>query len=237
MTGAAWLSYSLQDVVMFGPEVFLRLFVRINRDIWPWQFLILPLTLAVPWLTCRPEPGLRRLAWFILAAAWITSGYVFLVGYFGEINWPASWFGWGFVAQGLMLAVLALVIGLPPLPKGRAGPLILSWMIAVVLLPWVSVMQAGDVKALALFGLVPGITVAASALLLALPGRASLFLLWPVPVMWVLFSAATYWALQTFWLLLVPLATPVFMALGVWLSPSSARSQGPQSARRDPARR
>ena len=39
MSGADWLSYSLQDFVMFGPQVFLRLFVRINQDLWPWQLL------------------------------------------------------------------------------------------------------------------------------------------------------------------------------------------------------
>lgn len=109
MTEVDWLSYSLQDFLMFGPQVFLRLFIRLNQDVWPWQLLIVPLTLVVPWLICRPAPALRRLAVWLVAAAWIVSGAVFLIRYFGEINWPAAWFGWAFVAQGLVMVAVATV--------------------------------------------------------------------------------------------------------------------------------
>lgn len=237
MNGAAWLSYSLQDLLMFGPQVFLRLFVRVNQDAWPWHLLIVPLTLAVPWLVLRPERALRRFAMVIVAAAWITSGYGFLLGYFGEINWPADWFGWAFLLQGVALAILAVLSDCSPIPGGRAGWLVLFWLLAVVLLPWVSVVQSGEVKALALFGLAPGVTVAASGLLLAIPGRAVGWLLLPLPVFWVVFSAATFWALQTYWLLLVPVAALVLIGVGLWLSPNPAQSRGLQSVHHDPVRR
>lgn len=237
MTDVAWLSYSLQDFLMFGPQVFLRLFIRLNQDAWPWQLLVVPLTLAVPWMMCRPTHAWRRLAVWLVAAAWIGSGAGFLVRYFGEINWPAVWFGWAFVAQGLLIAVLAIFCHSEAIPKGRAGVFTGLWLTGVVALPWVTVLQSGELGAMAVFGLTPDVTLAASSLVLAMMPRVWLWPLLPIPLLWVLFSAATYWALQLVWFLLLPAATVIFFALGCWLSPSSARSQDPQSAHHGPVRR
>lgn len=237
MTGGDWLSYSLQDFLMFGPQVFLRLFIRLNQDVWPWQLLIVPLALLVPWLMCRPAPASRRLAVWLVAAAWIASGAVFLVRYFGEINWPAVWFGWAFVAQGLLMAAGAAFCHLEAIPKGRAGVFAGLWLTGVGVLPWVTVLQSGELRALAVFGLTPDVTLAASSLVLAMMPRVLLCSLLPIPLLWVLFSAATYWALQTVWLLLLPAATLIFFALSCCLSPSSAQSRDPQSVHRDPVRR
>ncbi len=237
MTDVDWLSYSLQDFLMFGPQVFLRLFIRLNQDIWPWQLLIVPLALVVPWLIGRPAPAWRRLAVWLVAAAWIGSGGGFLVRYFGEINWPAVWFGWAFVAQGLLMAGLGTFCRLKAIPKGRAGVFAGLWLTSVVVLPWVPVLQSGELAALAVFGLTPDVTLAASALVLAMMPRVLLWSLLPIPLLWVLFSAATFWALQMVWLLLLPAATLIVFGLSFWLSPSPAQSRDRQSVHRDPVRR
>ena len=80
MSGVDWLSYSLQDFVMFGPQVFLRLFVRINQDLWPWQLLAVVAAIGIPVLLLRQGDAARRLALGLVAVAWVTSGYGFLVG-------------------------------------------------------------------------------------------------------------------------------------------------------------
>lgn len=237
MTDVEWLSYSLQDFLMFGPQVFLRLFIRLNQEVWPWQLLIVALALVVPWLICRPTPALRRLAMWLVAAAWIGSGAGFLIRYFGEINWPAVWFGWAFVAQGVLMAALATFCRLKAIPKGRGGVFTGLWLTSVVVLPWVPVLQSGELGALAVFGLTPDVTLAASSLVLAMMPRVLLWALLPIPLFWVLFSAATYWALQVVWLLLLPAATLIFFALSFWLSPNPAQIRGPQSVHRDPVRR
>lgn len=236
MSGADWLSYSLQDFLMFGPQVFLRLFVRINQDCWPWQLLAVPLALLVPWLVRRSGFASRRWALVIAAAAWIASGYGFLVGYYGEISWPAIGFGWAFVAQGVLLAVLAARGIVPELPAGRVGWFSFFWLLAVVALPWVTVLQARELKALALFGLTPCVTVVASLMLMALTGRAIRWLLLPLPVLWSVFSAAVFWAMQAWWLMILPLAALILLGAGFWLSPSPVKTRGWRSARRDPAR-
>jgi hypothetical protein len=230
VSGAQWLSYSLQDFIMFGPQVFLRLFVRINQDFWPWPVLAGLVAIAVPFLLLSQRPGVKRLALALVAAAWMVSGYGFLVGYFGPINWPAQWFGWAFVVQGGLLAWFALSgsARLADWPSGQRSGfwLVGLWLAAVLALPWLSVAESGDWKALGLFGLAPGTTAAAGVLL---AGALPCYWRWAyllVPVLWSLFSAATFWALQTGWLLVAPVATLILAVVALRLSPSPVQSRG-----------
>ncbi|MDO3722903.1 DUF6064 family protein [Marinobacter sp. chi1] len=231
-----WTTYSLQDLLMFGPEVYLRLYVRLNQEFWPWQLPVVALGLLVPVLLGRPEASLRRLAWLAIASAWVLSGAGFLLTYYSEINWPAAGFGWAFVVQGVLLAWLGLrSVSQPIFPQGRRFQLV--WWLTVVLLPWVTVLESGTVQALAVFGLAPGVTVAATNLVPgALSGRLG-WLLVPIPLLWLAFSAATFWSLQVYWLLGLPVAGLVLLVIGYWLSPSPAQSPDRQSAHHDPAHR
>ena len=218
MSGADWLSYSLQDFVMFGPQVFLRLFVRINQDLWPWQVLAVVVAIGIPVLLFRPRQEARRLAVGLMAVAWAASGYGFLVGYFGPIYWPAAWFGWAFVAQGGLLAAAMFFGGVHGyrLPSDR---FVVLWLIAVCGLPWWVVAESGQWQAVALFGVAPGTTAAAGALIVALMTGPWRWFYLPVTVLWSLFSAAIFWVLQTWWLLVTPLAALLLLGAGFWLSP------------------
>jgi hypothetical protein len=223
VSGADWLSYSLQDFVMFGPQVFLRLFVRINQDLWPWQLLAAGVAIAIPLVLLRQKPGARRLAVGLMAIAWAASGYGFLVNYFGPINWPAAWFGWAFVLQGALLGAAVFFGG----AQGHtASPVrfVILWLIVVYALPWMAVAESGQWQALALYGVAPGITAAAGALLVAQISGAWRWLCLPLPVLWSLFSAAMFWVLQTWWLLVIPAATLLLVGVGFSLSPRPARS-------------
>ncbi|WP_372987386.1 hypothetical protein [Marinobacter sp.] len=232
MNRATWLSYSLQDFVMFGPEVFLRLFARINQDLWPW-LLLWPLAgLVLPWFGRQAAELPRRLAMALAGLAWIGCGYLFLVRYYGPVNWPATGFGWAFVVQGLLL----LLMKGRALPAPMTWPVAVSWWLAILLLPWLSVLEMPDLWALALFGLAPGVTVAATVLLFAGQPSPLRWLLLALPLAWTLFSAATYWALGTFWLLGFPVATLVLLIVALRVNPSPAQNPGSQSARPGPGR-
>jgi hypothetical protein len=74
-----WLSYSLSDFLMFGPEVFLRLFVRINQEIWPWQGVAVAMVIAIGALLIRGNAMSRRGVLLLEAAACLWSGAGFLV--------------------------------------------------------------------------------------------------------------------------------------------------------------
>jgi len=238
VTGSDWLSYSLQDFIMFGPQVFLRLFMRLNQDIWPWTLVAVLLGLLVPFCLVSHKRRLRRLALGLIALSWIVSGYGFLVGYFGPVNWPAGVFGWAFVLQGSVFGLMT-VAGVADHPEPFHEPshepdngqyrkasrgLVVCWIVACLVLPWLPVAESGVWQALALFGLTPWTTAAISMLAISvLRGPWRWFYL-ALPVLWVVFSAATFWVLQTLWLLAFPVATLVFAALGFWLSPRRAQS-------------
>lgn len=223
MSGVDWLSYSLQDFIMFGPQVFLRLFVRINQDLWPWPLLALLVGLVVPVLLRSHGLLLKRLALGLVSLAWITSGYGFLVSYFAPINLPAEWFGWAFVVQGGLLGLIA-VCGTGAVVQTRNGALEVVWFAAVLGLPLLTVAETGDWQAVAFWGMSPGTTAAVSVLAIGfIPGFWRwIYLL--LPLVWSLFSAATFWLLQTWWLMVLPVATLLFIGLGFWLSPRRAQS-------------
>lgn len=225
MSGADWLSYSLQDFIMFGPQVFLRLFVRINQDFWPWPLLAVFVAIAVAVLLLNNRPAATRIALGLVSVGWITSGYGFLMGYFGPINWPAEGFGWAFVAQGVLLG-LVTVAGVAGSAQVPTRALAVVWTLAVLGLPWLTVAESGEWQALALFGLAPGTTAAASMLVVGLLPGIWRWVYLAIPLAWCLFSAATFWVLQTWWLLGLPVATLTLVGLGCWLSPSRAQSPG-----------
>lgn len=207
---------------MFGPQVFLRLFVRINEDFWPWSLLAVLISLAVPVLLLSQKPASKRMALGLVSAAWVSSGYGFLVGYFGPINWPAEGVGWAFVAQGVLLGLVA-VAGVPSSAKMPYRALVVVWTLAVLGLPWLTVAETGDWKALALFGLAPSTTAAASILVVGLLPGIWRWIYLVIPLFWCLFSAATFWVLQTWWLLGLPVITLIFIGLGFQLSPNRVK--------------
>lgn len=225
MSGADWLSYSLQDFVMFGPQVFLRLFVRINDDLWPWQLLGVVASLLIPFMLVSDHSLRRKLGLFLVGLAWMSSGYGFLVGYFGPINWPASGFGWAFVWQGGLL-LAAVLRGAVYSGQASGRPWTVLWFVAVLALPWLAVLESGTWQSVAVFGVAPWVTAAAG--MLAIPWLASawrwLYLI--IPLVWALASGAMFWALAMPWLLALPAATLVLLAAGLWFSPRRARNQG-----------
>ncbi|MDK8464738.1 DUF6064 family protein [Marinobacter sp. SS13-12] len=228
MTDVNWLSYSLSDFLMFGPEVFLRLFVRINQDFWPWQGIAVAMMLLIAGLLVRGDRLAKRGTLLLLAAAWMWCGAGFLMEYYGPINIPAAWFGWAFILQAALLTVAALVWpwdgrSAAPARRWQAG---IGWLVMASLLPLLAAAQSGNWQGVALFGITPDVTVAASLpCLLLLPRRVRwLFLL--LPLLWCLFSAATLWTLGTRLMFVLPAAILVLTMVSFWFSPRPAQSPG-----------
>jgi len=227
MTGMDWYSYSLSDFLMFGPEVYLRLFVRINQDFWPWQGIAVVMMVLIAGFLVRGDTLAKRGILLLLAGAWGWSGAGFLMTYYGPINSPATWFGWAFILQSALLTVAALVW---PWDGGSAGPArrwqaSAGWLVMAALLPLLAVVQSGNWQAVALFGIAPGVTVAASVpCLLLLPRRVRwLFLL--LPLLWSLFSAATLWTLGTRLMFVLPVATLALTIISFGFSPRPVQNR------------
>ncbi|HIO28999.1 DUF6064 family protein [Marinobacter salarius] len=225
--GTTWLSYSLADFLMFGPEVFLRLFVRINQDIWPWQGVAVVMVIAIGTLLVRGDAMARRSALLLVAAAWLWSGAGFLMHYYGPINLPAIWFGWAFVLQGALLTVAGLfwpwnaATNRPIWSRWLMGT---GWIALMGLSPLLAVAQTGNGQAAALFAVTPDVTaLGAVPCMLLFPRRVRwLFLL--LPLIWSLFSVATLWTLGTWVLAVIPGTTLVLAAMACFVSPRQARN-------------
>lgn len=224
-----WLSYSLSDFLMFGPEVFLRLFVRINQDIWPWQGIAVIMVVAIGALLVRGDILARRGILLLMAAAWLWSGAGFLMEYYGPVNLPATWFGWAFVLQGALLTVVALVwrwdtvAEQSALARWSSG---IGWVVIMGLSPLLTVAQSGNWHSVALFAVTPDVTaLGAVPCMLVLPRRIRwLFLL--LPLVWGLFSVATLWTLGTRVLVVIPAATLALVVLALLFSPRRAQNRG-----------
>lgn len=99
----ALLDYRLSDLLMFSPDIYYRMLVRYNLDIWPLQILALALGLLLLRLMLRQKGLNRRIAGAILAIGWVWSGLVFNYLNFAPINWIAGYMSAAYVAQGLLL--------------------------------------------------------------------------------------------------------------------------------------
>ena len=210
-----WSSYSLADFLMFGPEVFLRLYLRVNQDFWPWSLLAVVLSLVMAWLLSRRDPLARRALLMLLGGAWFWCGAGFMLQYYGPINSPVEYFGWGFIAQGIILGLVALLWHPLPVRRnserqwGRA----IAWLATLGTLPWLVVLESGEWRALGLFATTPDLTVLASLPLMLLLPRTLRALLLLLPVLWAVFSALTLWTLGMTVLMVLPLVTLVLVPI------------------------
>ncbi|MFO7581720.1 DUF6064 family protein [Guyparkeria sp.] len=190
-----WLSYRPADLLMFSPEIYVRLFERLNLAAWPVQILLPALAAGIVLLANSRHPHAHRLAATGLAAAWGLAAWWFFPLY-AEINLAAPWLATLFAAQSLLLLLVAAGPGLRL--DRRSG----TWWPGLALLLWGMALHplAGlatgrDVAGAELFALAPDPTAIATLGIVLMahdPGRWRLAIL---PLAWCAISAATWWSL------------------------------------------
>jgi len=189
-----WWTYRLGDFLMFSPSTYQRMFALYNEQVWPVQWVALPLGMLVLWLMARREsPNAWRGVCAIAAAGCLWVAWAFHWQRYASIHSAAPWFTGVFVAQALVLAFIARpgtlwrLHGLAPgairhgAPAGlaaaasqgvrTAGLALLAF--AILFLPWIGVLFERPWQQVALFGLTPDATVAGTLGLLVLLERAS----------------------------------------------------------------
>jgi hypothetical protein len=184
----------------FTREQFFDVFSAYNQAVWPAQFVLLALALAM----LGEILFRRRAVWanWTLAGFWIWTGVVYQGLFFGRINPVAYGFAAAFVVQGVLLARAthhgALRLALPPdKPSLLVGALLLGY--ALIGYPTVAIATGQSYPALPTFG-VPCPLVIFTLGLLAWSPSAS----WPllvIPVVWALIgvSAATQLGVPEDW--------------------------------------
>ncbi len=204
----AWWSYRLDDLLMFAPRTYWRLFELYNAAVWPAQGLALA---AGSWLVVLMLRGLRgrsdgrsaaRAACALLAAAWLWVAWAFHLQRYATINWAAQGFALIFAGQALLLGLAAAGPGLRR-PQGAAPLRWRHWTGAALLLlalayPLLGLLLGRPWSQAEVFGLAPDPTALGTlGLLLWLSARgAAPWWLWPIPWLWCLATGATLWTMQ-----------------------------------------
>ena len=201
-----WWTYQLSDFLLFSARTYYRLFERYNIEVWPAQILALAAAFALLACLLRATAWSARVAAALLAACWLWVGWAFHLERYAAINWTARYFAAAFAVEALLLLWIGVARGrvlfTPAVVKRRAGLCLL--LFALFAQPLLGPLLGRPWLQMALFGLAPDPTVAATLGLLLASARVPWVLL-PVPVLWCLVSGATLWTMGTPEALLMPL--------------------------------
>lgn len=190
------LGYSLEDMLLFSRETYLRLFALYNGDLWPVHILAGAFGIAM----MRPVKAGGRaqiVAMFtVLAVIWAWIGYAFHLQRYATINWAAEWFAWAFAAQaGLLLLAAIWPGGLRPGAGWARSSGVAVFAFALIVLPLAGVTLGRDWREAEFFALTPDPTALATlGALVAVSGAWR----WPlalIPLGWVAMSTATLHAM------------------------------------------
>lgn len=202
-----WLSYAPGDFLMFGPEVYWRLFARQNDALWPLPVVAGLAGIAWLLLVAMRRPVAIRAVLMLAALACLGAAH-FLATRYAPINWPAVHAAWGFGVQAVVLTGVA-VFGprtwscANGVAANATGWVLLGY--ATILHPFIGLAFGRPLAQAEIVGIAPDPTALAclGVLSLVLPGR------WGgacsvIPFLWCTVSAATLLTLgeQQGWVLI-----------------------------------
>ena len=185
--------WTFEDLLLFEPRVYWRLFALENEAAWPAQPVLLAAgVLLVVCLLRGWRPSARWLG-PTLGAAWLWAGWQFVALRYGTVNWVAPTLAWGFYAEAALVAGLGLSGRLTFAGRGRrarAGIGLLA--AALVVWPLFAPLDGRSWREAEIFALAPDPTAAGTLALLALAPRNRWTALPCVaPALWLALSALT----------------------------------------------
>ena len=185
-------SRSLEDLLLFEPRVYWRLFALENEALWPAQPALLAAGgLLVLGLLAGRRPSARWLG-PALGAAWVWAGWQFVALRYGAVNWAAPAFAWGFYAEAALLAALGLSgrLALERRRSARSGAALLA--AALFAWPLLAPLDGRPWDQAEVFAIAPDPTAIATLGLLASAARSRwTALLCIAPALWLAASALT----------------------------------------------
>jgi hypothetical protein len=211
-------TYSLIDFMPMEPEVYLRLFVRQNEAMWPFQIVTVALGLGCIWLARREHGGVVGVL-LGAAAAWV--GYSFFLDLYAELNWAATYVGWAFITQGVFLAGYGLTGRLafaePQTSGGFATAGLAIAAVSLLVYPFIVPLGGRSWGGIEVFGASPDPTALAITGFVLAAARVR-WLLLLIPVLWCAYSGLTSLAMG--WPLGLASPTIALLAVGgaIWKS-------------------
>jgi len=213
----AWTSYQLQDFIPFTAEVYFRLLERMGETFWPLHLLTLALGAATLVLALQHRP---RLACLLPAPLWAFVAFAFFFQRYAALNWAGGYVGNAFIAQAVLLVVMALTgWGMDKAPRSNSPPTIMGTAIALfglilmpLLMPLIAPLSGGTWYQAEVFGIHadPTAVTTLGLVLIMLRGFA-LWLAAIIPALWLVVSGLTLQALDS------PGAVVLFAVLAIAL--------------------
>lgn len=193
---AEWWTYRPEDLLLFAPRTYWRLFELHNEARWPLPLFMpaLFLVLLVLALRGRAQPVLLA-----LALIWAFVGWAFVSGRYAAINWAAGYAVPLFALQAAGLAYAAFRADLLQLDRGGATRWTAGTLAALAILayPLLAPLQGRPWIAAEIVGLAPDPTAIATLALLTLARGPLARWLLVVPVLWCLLAALTLWTMDS----------------------------------------
>jgi uncharacterized protein DUF6064 len=213
-----WWSYDPRDFLMFSPDTYYRLFELLNAELWPLQVLTLASGLAVLVLLVRRPPWAGRAIASVLAAAWAIVAFAYFFDRYATINLAASYFGWAFSIQALLLLVSGALAGRLRFDRPRtlaAKSGIALFVFGFLLQPLLGPALGRPWTGVELFGIAPDPTVLATLGVLLAADRIRWELLL-VPLLWCGITGATLATMGSPEALLMPVAGSLALLLATY---------------------
>ena len=186
-------SWALEDLLLFEPRVYWRLFALENGALWPAQPVLLAAGALLVFFLMRGRTPSGRWLGPALGAAWLWTGWQFVALRYGTVNWAAPALAWGFYAQAVLLAALGLSGRFAFAGRGRDAWVGIG-LFAAALLAWplLAPLDGRPWTEAEVLAIAPDPTAIATLGLLALAARSRwTALLYAVPALWLAVSALT----------------------------------------------
>lgn len=206
-------TYALRDFVPVTPEVWARLFERLNEQAWPWQGLFLALMLFALWRLYR---GASRTAGLALAACWCWSAVQFQFLLHAPLNWAAGLMGWAFMVQAALVLLVGLGGGwrLSGGVRVKLGSVVV--LVGMVVLPLAGPLTGRSWVAFEVAGTAPT-PMALITLGMLLMARPLSWVTGLIPVLWLIYSSVIWWV--SGWLpgvIVAPMVIGGLVAAALW---------------------
>ena len=186
------MSWTLEDLLLFSPQVYWRLFALENEAVWPAQPVVLAAAALLALCFIRDRRHAGRWLGPVLGAAWLWTGWHFVALRYGTVNWAAPTFAWGFYAEAALLAGIGLSGRIVRDRRGRRDWFGIGLLAAALVWPLLAPLDGRPWREAEVIAIAPDPTALATLGLLALAERSRwTALLCIAPVLWLALSTLT----------------------------------------------
>ncbi|MFT5444850.1 MAG: hypothetical protein ACI9DC_000010 [Gammaproteobacteria bacterium] len=202
-------SYSLDDVLLFSPDVYFRLFELHNSALWPLQGPVFVVCLLVLLLLARATPNGMRASLAVFGAFWLWIAWSFFAQRYNTINWLAAYVMPLAALQGVALIGSALVWRNPLDAKVLTAAQRFGLGLYVLVLLGYPLLGLGfgrPWQGAELVGIAPDPSAVATLAILVMARGRWKGLLMVIPIGWCIATGLTLYALNAVEFMVAPLA-------------------------------